>query len=51
MCLLPLLALYAWAFAEPRGGIYEADREVTVAGLVTEDDGIYVIAASVLCPA
>ena len=50
VCLLPLLALYAWAFAEPRDVISEAEREVTVTGIVTDEEGNHVIAASVLCP-
>lgn len=50
VCLLPLLALYAWAFAEPRDIISEAEREVTVTGIVTDEEGNHVIAASVLCP-
>ena len=42
---MPLLALYAWAFAEPRDVISEAEREVTVAGIVTDEEGNHVIAA------
>ena len=42
---------FAWAFAEPRDVISEAEREVTVAGIVTDEEGNHVIAASVLCPA
>lgn len=35
---------------EPRDVISEAEREVTVTGIVTDEEGNHVIAASVLCP-
>lgn len=50
-CLLPLLTVYAWAFAEPRAIISKTEQEVTVTGIVTDEEGNNVIAASVLCPA
>lgn len=51
VCLLPILAVYGWAFAKPRVVLSETDQEVTVMGIVADKDGKSVIAASVFCPA